>query len=78
MAVVFGAGLLAVCGLFYFSLVGVTGPVGMGFLVGLVGLVELVLAWRVTAPPGAQVLRWVAAVLGLFTIAWAVVRILVS
>ena len=68
-------GLLVVGGLLYISVIALSGPVWMGVLVGLI---EVGVAWRVTPPTSAQVLRWVTGSIGVFTGAWAIVWGLVS
>lgn len=70
--VVLVAGLVAVFGLLYVSLFALTG----GWALGLIsGAVELVVAWRVTPPVRARILRPITAVIGTITVVWAVVEI---
>ena len=74
-ALVLVVGLFTVGGLLYISLVALSGPAWMGILFGLV---EVVVAWRVAPPPGAQALRWVTGSIGVVTIVSAIVWALVS
>lgn len=68
------AGLIVVFGLAYISLLALVG----GWALGLIfGTVELVVAWRVTPPPGALILRPIAAVLGALTVGWSIAELFV-
>lgn len=74
-AVVLVLGLLTICGLLCISLL----ALGAGVWVGAVfGLIELGIAWRVSPPRGARPLRWTAALVGAFTVIWALLRFFVS
>lgn len=68
-------GLLAVIGLLFISVIAIAGPVWLGLVFGLV---ELVVAWRVTPPAGARSLRIVTGLMGALTVAWSVLRLFVS
>ena len=73
MSLVFG--LVVVVGLLFISVMALAGPAWMGLLFGLV---ELAVAWRVTPPAGARSLRVIAGLMGALTVAWSVVRLVVS
>lgn len=68
-------GLVAVLGVLFVSVIALAGPVWMGLVFGII---ELVVAWRVTPPAGARSLRWVTGTIGAFTLAFAVARALIS
>ena len=68
-------GLLAVIGLLFISVIAIAGPAWLGLVFGLV---ELVVAWRVTPPAGARSLRIVTGLMGALTVAWSVLRLFVS
>jgi hypothetical protein len=68
-------GLLAVIGLLFISVIAIAGPAWLGLVFGLV---ELVVAWRVTPPAGARSLRIVTGLVGALTVAWSVLRLFVS
>ena len=68
-------GLLAVIGLLFISVIAIAGPAWLGLVFGLV---ELVVAWRVTPPAGARSLRIVTGLMGALTLAWSVLRLFVS
>jgi hypothetical protein len=74
-AVVLIVGLLSISGLLYISLLALGGPVWMGVLFGMI---ELVVGWRVSPPLRGRSLRWIAALFGAFTVAWAIVWALLS
>ena len=68
-------GLLAVIGLLFISVIAIAGPAWLGLVFGLL---DLVVAWRVTPPAGARSLRIVTGLMGALTVAWSVVRLFVS
>lgn len=73
MSLVFG--LVVVVGLLFISVMAMALPAWLGLPFGLV---ELLVAWRVAPPAGARSLRVITGLMGALTIAWAVVRLLVS
>ena len=74
-AVSLAFGLLAVIGLFFISIIAIAGPAWLGLVFGLV---ELVVAWRLTPPAGARSLRIVTGLMGALTVASSVLRLFVS
>jgi hypothetical protein len=58
-------GVLCILGLLYISALAISGPSWMGVLFGVI---ELVLAWRVSPPPGATVLRAFTGMMGVLMI----------
>lgn len=68
-AVILAAGLVVVVGLLFSSLLAIGGSPWLGIFVGLV---ELMVAWRVTLPVRATILRGLTGVFGAFTVAWSV------
>ena len=74
-AVSLAFGLLVVIGLLFISVIAIAGPAWLGLAFGLV---ELVVAWRVTPPAGARSLRIVTGLMGALTVAWSVLRLFVS
>jgi hypothetical protein len=67
-------GLFVVCGLLFISVI----ALGSAWLGGLLGVVELGVAWRVTPPAGARSLRWITCMFGVFTLAFSVLWLIQS
>lgn len=68
-------GLVVILGLLCISVIAIAGPAWLGLLFGTA---ELAVAWRVTSPAGARPLRLVTGRMGALTVAWSVLRLLVS
>jgi hypothetical protein len=74
-AVSLAFGLLVVIGLLFISVIAIAGPAWLGLVFGLV---DLVVAWRVTPPAGARSLRIITGLMGASAVAWSVLRLFVS
>jgi hypothetical protein len=73
-AVSLGFGLFAILGLMFVTVIGATGYLWMGFLIGVI---EVLVAWRVEPPAGARTLRIAAALMGATLLLWSVLRLVV-
>jgi hypothetical protein len=67
-------GLVVVGGLLQISVF----ALGTPWLGAVFGAVELLVAWRVSPPEGARVLRWVTGMFGAFTLGFSVLWMLAS